>query len=258
MSRLLIASIDRFGPIQNDVRDSLAAATQQVVQIAAGQTIVPRGSPSRFRLLSRGVAVRQHLLADGGRQILAFALPGDLLDLSGLFMGSDHEVRALGACEVRQTSVHEVRAMIQRHPNLLAALCRAVMTEARLQRSWMVGLGRRTALARTANLFCEIHARQKVVAMAQEASCSFPALQSDIADALGLSVVHTHRVLQSLKKMGLASLRDGQLSILDWDGLASLAEFDPECFRPQHDPVASAGRRLPSPGREAVAISASH
>jgi CRP-like cAMP-binding protein len=244
MSRLLVASIDRFGPLQNDVRDSLMDITQNVVQVAAGRTIVAPGEPSRFRLLSRGVAVRQHVLADGGRQILGFAAPGDLLDLSGLFTGNDHEVLALGPCEVRRTSIQEVRAMIRRHPSLLAALCRAVMTEARMQRNWMVGLGRRTALARTANLFCEIHARQKVVALVEENHCPFPALQSDIADALGLSVVHTHRVLQSLKKMGLATLRDGRLTILDWDGLAALAEFDPDCFRPQHDPLALATPRL--------------
>lgn len=244
MSRLLIASIDRFGPLQNDVRDSLADTTQEAVQVAAGQPIVAPGAPSRFRLLSRGVAVRQHVLADGGRQILGFAVPGDLLDLSGLFTGNDHEVRALGACEVRQTSAREVRAMVRHHPSLLAALCRAVMTEARVQRNWMVRLGRRTALARTANLFCEIHARQKALALADGDRCAFPALQSDIADALGLSVVHTHRVLQTLKKMGLAMLRDGQLTILDWDALAALAEFDPECFRPLHDPHASATPRL--------------
>lgn len=246
MSRLLIASIDRFGPIQNDVRDSLTDCSQATLQVPAGQTIVPSGAPSQFRLLSRGVAVRQHMLADGGRQILGFATPGDLLDLSGLFTGGDHEVRALGACEIRQTSVHEVRALVRRHPNLLAALCRAVMTEARLQRNWMVGLGRRTALARTANLFCEIYTRQKVVALAQDGHCQFPALQSDIADALGLSVVHTHRVLRSLKTAGLATLREGRLTILDWNGLAALAEFDPECFRPQYDPAALAAARLSS------------
>ena len=78
--------------------------------------------------------------------------------------------------------------------------------------------------------------------------CPFPALQSDIVNAPGMSVVHTHRTLQSLKKMGPAMLRDGQLAVLDWDGLASLAEFDPECFRPQSDPAALAGAR-PCPPR---------
>ena len=243
MSRLLIASIDRFGPIQNDVRDSLMACSQADLQITPGKSIVGPGAPSRFRLLTRGIAVRQHVLADGGRQILGFATPGDILDLSGLFTGGDHEVRALGACEVRQTTHQEVRAMVRRHPGLLAALCRAVMTEARLQRNWMVGLGRRTALARTANLFCEIYARQQALALAQDGQCEFPAWQSDIADALGLSVVHTHRVLGSLRTSGLATLREGRLTIHDWEGLSALAAFDPTCFRPQHDPAALATAR---------------
>jgi CRP-like cAMP-binding protein len=253
MSRLLIASIDRFGPLQNDVRDSLNDITAEVEMIAAGQTIVPPGAPSRLRLLSRGVALRQHVLADGGRQILGFATPGDLLDLSGLFTGADHEVRALGPCEIRQISAHAVRLLIRRHPSLLAALCRAVMTESRVQRNWMVGLGRRTALARTANLLCEIYARQAVVALARDNRCAFPALQSDIADALGLSAVHTHRVLRSLTKMGLATVRDGELAIHDWEGLAALAEFDPEALRPLHDPRASAAVRPADPAVPATA-----
>ena len=78
--------------------------------------------------------------------------------------------------------------------------------------------------------------------------CPFPAPQSDTAAPLGMSVVHTHRTLQSLEKMGLATLRDGQLAVLDWDGLAFLAEFEPECFRPQSDPAALAGAR-PCPPR---------
>jgi CRP-like cAMP-binding protein len=247
MSRLLIASIDRFGPLQNDVRDSLSEISQETVVTGAGQTLVSPGAPSRLMVLTRGVAVRQHVLADGGRQILGFATPGDLLDLSGLFAAHDHEVRALGPCEVRQTAAHEVRLLIRRHPTLLAALCRTVMTEARVQRNWMVGLGRRTALARTANLFCEIYARQDAVGLAANNRCPFPALQSDLADALGMSVVHAHRVLRSLTKTGLATVRDGHLIVHDWQGLAALAEFDPQCLRPLHDPRAAASARPPSP-----------
>jgi len=244
MSRLLIASLDRFGPLKDDVRDSLATCSQSVSTAAPGQTLVPVGEPSQLRVLVTGIAVRQHVLTNGGRQILGFVTPGDLLDLSGLFAGADHEVRALSACEVRQSTARETRLLLRQHPSLLAALCRAVLTEARLQRNWMVGLGRRSALARTANLFCEIYARHKAVGLATDGRCRFPALQADIADALGLSVVHTHRVLQSLKKSGLAVLRDGELTIANWDELAALAAFDPDCFRPQHDPAELAALRF--------------
>jgi CRP-like cAMP-binding protein len=252
MSRLFIASVDRFGPLNVDARASLSACSTSVVNVAAGQAIIRPGEASRLRILVSGLAVRQAELADVGRQILGFATPGDLIDLSGLFTGADHEVRALGPCEMRQTTTRELRGLTRRHPSLQAALCRAVMTEAKLQRHWLVSLGRRSAASRTAHLFCEIYARQEIVGMASDGQCRFPVLQSDVADALGLSVVHTHRTLQDLKRSGLATLRDGALFIEDWDRLAALAKFDPECFRPEHDPaertsLLGSGKLFPRP-----------
>lgn len=240
MNRLLIASLDRFGPLDDAARQALDACAMSSLQVKPGDLIVGLGARFQFRLLARGVAVRQHILADGSRQILGFATPGDLLDLSGLYGRADHEVRALGACEARFTTLKETRAL-SRLVSLQSALLRIVMTEARLQRNWLVGLGRRTALARMANLFCEIYARQEIVALAKGGRCAFPALQADVADALGLSVVHTHRLLQTLKKMEVARLHDGELTITDWTRLARLGEFQAHLLRPVHDVTTSAG-----------------
>ncbi|MEJ2815936.1 Crp/Fnr family transcriptional regulator [Caulobacter sp. CCG-8] len=240
MSRLLIASLDRFGPLRDSVRDSLMSCTQTVERFEAGQTILAAGGRSQLRLLSRGLAVRQRVLPDGGRQIFGVATPGDLIDMAGLFVGADHEVQALGSCEVRKTTTHELRTMVRAHPNLLAALCRVVLTEAQQQRNWMIGLGRRSAAARTANLLCEVYWRHQALQLARDGHCEFPAVQGDIADALGLSVVHIHRVLRGLRDDGLATLRNGTLQIDDWDKLAALGSFDAERLRPQQDPAEQA------------------
>lgn len=239
MNRLLIASLDRFGPLPDGVRDSLMSCSQETEHVEPGQLILSTGGRSRLRLLARGLAVKQQVLADGARQIFGVATPGDLIDLSGLYVGADHEVQALGPCEVRKTTTQELRAMTEAHPNLLAALCRAVLTEARQQRNWMVGLGRRSAQARTANLFCEVYWRQSVLGLAGDGRCDFPAVQADIADALGLSVMHIHRVLRALRDEGLAALRNGVLQIDDWDGLVRLGAFDAERLRPQQGGLAS-------------------
>lgn len=242
MNRLLIASLDRFGPLRDGVRDDLMTCSQEARFFEPGQVIVPAGARSRLSLLARGLAVKQQVLPDGGRQIFGVATPGDLIDLGGLYVGLDHEVRALGACEARMTTAQELRTMLRAHTNLLAALCRAVLTEAQQQRNWMVGLGRRTALARAANLFCEVYWRQTALRLAGDGKCDFPAVQADIADALGLSVVHVHRVLRTLRDDGLATLRNGVLKISDWDALARLGGFDPERLRPQQDPSDIASR----------------
>ncbi|MDR6626233.1 Crp/Fnr family transcriptional regulator [Caulobacter segnis] len=235
MNRLLIASLDLFGPLREGARDDLMACSQEIERFEPGQLMVPAGARSRLRLLARGLAVKQLAPPDGGRQIFGLATPGDLIDVGGLYVGLDHEVRALGVCETRMTTAHELRTMLRAHPNLLAALCRVALTEAQRQRNWMVGLGRRTAPGRAANLFCEVYWRQAALRLAGDGECAFPAVQADIADALGLSVVHVHRVLRALRDDGLATLSKGVLKIGDWEGLARLGGFDPERLRPQRE-----------------------
>ena len=47
-----------------------------------------------------------------------------------------------------------------------------------------------------------------------------------LADALGLSAVHVNRVLRQLREDGLATFRDGHVTIHDHKALAELADFD--------------------------------
>jgi CRP-like cAMP-binding protein len=235
LNRLLIASVDRFGPLREGVRERLMACSQTTESFEAGALIYAAGERSQLRLLARGLATKETVLPDGGRQIFGVVTPGDLVDVCGLFAGTDYDLRALGPCEVRKTGARELRSMLQDHASLLGALCRAALTEARAQRNWMVGLGRRSAVARTANFLCEIYWRQQTLALAKDGRCALPAVQSDIADALGLSVVHIHRVLRALRDDGLATLRNGALHIQDWERLAALGAFDPDALRPQRD-----------------------
>jgi DNA-binding transcriptional regulator LsrR (DeoR family) len=51
--------------------------------------------------------------------------------------------------------------------------------------------------------------------------------QTDIADAMGLSVVHVNRTLQQLRADGLISLRSNLVTVLNWARLRAAAEFDP-------------------------------
>ncbi len=248
MNRLLIASLDRFGPLRDGVRERLAVCGQRTEAFEPGEVILAAGGRSKLRLLARGLAIKAAALPDGGRQIFAVAVPGDLLDLAGLFVGCDHEVRALGSCEIRSISSGDVRALLQDHPSLVAALCRAVLTEARIQRNWMASLGRRSAAARTANLFCEIYWRQYTLALAKDGRCALPAVQNDIADALGLSTIHIHRVLRALRDEGLATLRNGALHIQDWQRLAALGAFDPDVLRAQCHPESAGGAHRAAAG----------
>ena len=61
-----------------------------------------------------------------------------------------------------------------------------------------------------------------------------PYRQQDIADALGLSLVHTNKTLAWLRENGLATWQGGMLTVEDTARLAevALAEVDPPERRP--------------------------
>ncbi len=46
-----------------------------------------------------------------------------------------------------------------------------------------------------------------------------------MADALGLSLVHTHRTLRRLQALGLHSLEDGRLLLRNPHALTQLADY---------------------------------
>ena len=78
-----------------------------------------------------------------------------------------------------------------------------------------------------AHLFCEMYVRLDSVGDTQDRSFRFPITQGDLADALGMSIVHANRTLQNLRAESMLSFNNGRAEILDWDRLAHLAQFDP-------------------------------
>ena len=65
-----------------------------------------------------------------------------------------------------------------------------------------------------------------------EGQCRLPLTQADLADALGLSVVHVNRVLQRLRGDGLISMTKGLLLVLDPEGLKAAGDFRPDYLYP--------------------------
>lgn len=53
----------------------------------------------------------------------------------------------------------------------------------------------------------------------------FPITEEQLADATGLTSVHTNRTLQRLHKDWLIALSTSKLTILDWDALAEAGDF---------------------------------
>lgn len=198
--------------------------------IKARQDIVREGDrPTRCCILFEGMVCWNKTTGDGGRQILAFHINGDLPDLHSLHFGTmDSSLQAISPCVVGYVSHDVVRAVTNDYPTIASAFWRSTLIDAAIFREWVANVGGRKAYSRVAHLLCEHFVRMGAVGrVSDRRRCDFPVTQTDIADATGLSPVHANRSLQALRKDRLIRFDKGELEVLDWPGLKEAGDFDP-------------------------------
>jgi CRP-like cAMP-binding protein len=223
----LVENLARHGALTPEDREAILALPVTPRRFGAGDDLVVEGdTPSQSRVLMSGQAFRHRTLPDGRRQIMAFHIPGDMCDAEGLLLTMDHTVTALSSCEVAFIPHVAIDALLDAHPRVMRALWRTNLIDNAISREWMMGMGRRSAKARIAHLFCEVFLRMRAAGLVEKDRCRFPVTQTHLSDALGLSVVHTNRVLQELRGEGLIAFRGGELHVLNWPGLEAAGEFE--------------------------------
>lgn len=224
----LVLKLSRRDDVTQDEQVALRQIVSSTQWIAFGRDVLsPGGKTITSTFLIEGFAAQYHLLVNGRRQITALFLPGDVLDIDSEIMGQTGDgVVALTGCRVARVPHEKVRRLNQDHQHLSRLLRLMSLIEAGIHAEWLVGMGRRTAKAHMAHLFCEVCSLLEVVHLAHGHEFDFPVTQVDLGDVLGLSSVHVNRVLQELRATDLLEWQGGRMKILDWDGLRALAEFD--------------------------------
>ena len=239
-TEFLIRKLEQFGKLSSNERQILENLPIAVRQVDAGQDLGRDGQrSSHCLLLLNGMVCRYRTMQDGQRQIMSFHFPGDILDLSGLLLGRlDHGIGTLTPVEVAPIAHATVLGWIEHHPGLGRLLWQDTLVDAAVFREWVVNVGRRPILARTAHLLCELATRLRAAGLEDQAF-SLPVTATELADATGLSVVHVNRVLQELRAKKLVEARGGILAVLDWDGLRHAAGFDPDYLHQRAMPEAA-------------------
>jgi CRP-like cAMP-binding protein len=229
MPDALIAKLRRLGPVSVEEIEALEDAARRVRQLGPREDIVRDGErPSECSLILEGFACRYKLTPNGKRQIMAFQIPGDVVDLHSLLLREmDHAVGTMTPCRVALIPQGALLELMDRHPRLARALWRDTLVDSAIFRAWMIGIGRRSAYQRIAHLLCEVFVRVSAVGLVQDHSFDFPVTQADLGDSLGLSVVHVNRVLQALRGDGLITLKGRTLTIRDWQRLKQAGQFEP-------------------------------
>lgn len=200
------------------------------LKLQARTTIFREGETAeRLYTLLSGWAFRYKTLADGRRQILNFLLPGDLVGLqSKLFSESAHGAEALTDVVLCGFARDRVWDIFRSHPQIAFDVTWLGAREESLVDENLFSVGRRSATERVSALLLQLHNRASQVGLDANGSLPLPLTQIHISDALGLSSVHTNRVLQTLRAQGLFELAGGMLRIRDVGGLRLLARAETE------------------------------
>jgi len=178
-------------------------------------------------LILRGFAFRQKLLRNGGRQIISIHIPTEFVDLqNGLLATADHNVQAIDGCEAAVIPRDALMVLAADRSAIRKAMWVETLLDASIFREWVVNMGRRDSRTRVAHLLCEMFLRLKNIGAEHRGMLDFPLTQEQLADATGLTPVHTNRTLQLLRKDGLIRLSGRSLTVLDWDRLREVADFD--------------------------------
>lgn len=226
-------------------RDTISAEEEQVIQglmtdlrsLSSHETYISAGQRlTSSTLLIDGIMCRYKDLPDGQRQITGLHVSGDFLDLHSFTLKTlDHNIMALTPCRILHAPHDRLRNMTETHPHLTRVYWFLTNLDAAIHREWVLSLGRRNAIQRLAHLICELRTRLGLVGMGDDTGFDLALTQIDLADCTGLTPVHVNRTLRKLRERGLMDFRGRRVTILDMDGLRSVAEFDDEYLYLRHE-----------------------
>ena len=227
MLNLLTRKLENFVSLDRDDRALLDRVIESPRQVPAGVEVISEGDkPTDVHLVLDGFACRYKVLPDGGRQIMAYLVPGDICDLHVFLLDQmDHSMSTLSACTIVDIPRATVLALLER-PRIAQGFLLSTLVDEGTLREWLVNVGRRSADDRVAHLLCELLARLESVGLVQNDSYRLPITQVELADTTGLSSVHVNRVLQRLRASKLITLQGSQLVVLDVKGLRELAGWN--------------------------------
>ena len=200
---------------------------QGQMRVAAGGDLYRLNDPApELYTLYSGWAFRYRALADGRRQILNFYLPGDLIGFQSSLIGpAEHNVEALTdvyLCTFRRAQVWRI---FQDYPEMAFQLTWLGAREEGMVDDGLTAVGQLSAAERMSSMIVGLFKRARGLGLVEDDSFDFPLRREHLADALGLSLVHTIKTWSALRRAGLFTQEGGRLRVANPRLTPTLAAF---------------------------------
>jgi len=203
--------------------------------LEAGNTIFSEGtnSPHLYTVLS-GWAFKYKTLADGRRQVLNFALPGDFIGLqASIFDSIGHSVEALTDVVLCVFPREKLWGLYEKHAGLAFDITWLAAREESVLGEYLTSVGQRRATERVAFVLLHIFQRARQLGLTKGNAITLPITQEHLADTVGFSLVHTNKTLKQLRKTGAFKWTGPTFELVDERGLADLVGLVPEPEAPR-------------------------
>lgn len=227
MDNAFVTKLSGFAALQSAEREMLANVCDTTRVVPARYDLIREGDkPGPVFIMLEGWACRYKLLPEGGRQIMAFLMPGDFCDMHVAVLDEmDHNIGTITRSRIASVPRARMEELINATQPISHAFWRAQLVDEATLRAWIVSMGRRGSVERVAHLMCELYVRAHNIGIASGDRLAFPLTQVVLADALGLTPVHINRVLRQLRIEGVMEIGRGVLVIADPHKLARIAGF---------------------------------
>ncbi len=184
-----------------------------------------------------GLACRSRVRRGGGRQILAYLMPGEIASVHSIF--APHHIDVLRAVTDIKCMAFPRKDVLQRlecRPELMRRVIRFSAEGVAQVEDLVVDLGRCTGVERIARFFVKFARRMYERGWSPLRPIPFPIRQNLLADTLGLTTTHIGRILGQLRRERIMEVRDASIALLDIGRLGLLADLkvDPPEARPPH------------------------
>lgn len=219
-----LRKLDLFKDMSNDeVQFMSKFKTGEFVAEPGTELLAEGASSSQLYTALEGMGLRYKTLEDGNRQVVGFILPGDFVGLQSGVMGEmKHSVEATTRMTMCVFNRSDLWELFKQQPRRAFALTHVAATEEFVLGEMLAAVGQMDGLAKISWVLNRFFQRLTAIGLNENDQVPLPYRQQDVADAMGLSLVHTNKTLAKLRVQGIATWADEALTVHRPDELAKL------------------------------------